>query len=402
MPFAVSWTDAPIDGTQQRNTMQHFWKNRADWSESSWALNLATLVDGEPVGSQGLLAHDFARLRTTETGSWLGQAHQQQGIGKEMRAAILHLAFAGLGAERVTSGAYHDNLGSQGVSRSLGYEDNGVHWQLRRGQPDWIIRFLLTRDKWKRFERDDIQIIGLEACLTMFGLAGNSNGASGEKVLGVDGCAGGWVVCDSELNITVVPTANELLRLLDPNTACMGIDIPIGVPQLGERACDRELRTWLKTKASSIFSPAPRLVQNCDSHADAVAVLRHHDQPGVSIQAWGINKKIVEIDRVLPRGVPDRVVEVHPEASFAAMNNDVPIITKKRTADGREERLKVLRRHFGDALDSLPTRLPGAAPDDILDAVAAMWSTRRAASGTAKKFGSGEIDPNGRPMFIHV
>jgi predicted RNase H-like nuclease len=46
--------------------------------------------------------------------------------------------------------------------------------------------------------------------------------------------------------------------------------------------------------------------------------------------------------------------------------------------------------------------LPGAASDDILDAVAAMWSARRAALGTAKKFGSGELDPLGRPMFIHV
>jgi hypothetical protein len=38
-----------------------------------------------------------------------------------MRAAILWLAFAGLGAEYAVSGAYLDNPASLGVSRRLGW-----------------------------------------------------------------------------------------------------------------------------------------------------------------------------------------------------------------------------------------------------------------------------------------
>jgi RimJ/RimL family protein N-acetyltransferase len=42
-----------------------------------------------------------------------------------MRAATLHLLFAGLGAVAVTSGAFVDNPPSHAVSAKLGYEDNG-------------------------------------------------------------------------------------------------------------------------------------------------------------------------------------------------------------------------------------------------------------------------------------
>ena len=53
---------------------------------------------GSVAGVQGMLATDFAVNRQVSTGSWLGQAYHGRGIGKEMRAAILHLAFAGLRA----------------------------------------------------------------------------------------------------------------------------------------------------------------------------------------------------------------------------------------------------------------------------------------------------------------
>ena len=69
--------------------------------------------------------HNFASLRSVETGSWLGRAFQGQGLGKEMRQAILHLAFEGLGAEEAHSGAFHDNAPSLATSRSVGYAENG-------------------------------------------------------------------------------------------------------------------------------------------------------------------------------------------------------------------------------------------------------------------------------------
>ncbi len=42
-----------------------------------------------------------------------------------MRAAVLHLAFAGLGAQHAVSGAHDHNTASLTVSRKLGYRDDG-------------------------------------------------------------------------------------------------------------------------------------------------------------------------------------------------------------------------------------------------------------------------------------
>src|SRR5688572_1100784 len=124
MPFGVAWTDAESPDFE-RNSLKHYWKNRAEHTPDGWRLPFAVLVDGAPVGVQGVHADNFAKTREAGTGSWLGMEFQGQGFGKEMRAAVLHFAFAGLDAQRCVSGAWHDNAPSLGVSRSLGYVENG-------------------------------------------------------------------------------------------------------------------------------------------------------------------------------------------------------------------------------------------------------------------------------------
>jgi RimJ/RimL family protein N-acetyltransferase len=85
-----------------------------------------------------------------------------------MRAAVLHLAFEGLGAVVAYSGAYEDNAPSLGVSRALGYEENGDVIAMRRDEAGRLINLKLPRQRWHR--RDDIVIENLEPCLGMFGL----------------------------------------------------------------------------------------------------------------------------------------------------------------------------------------------------------------------------------------
>jgi RimJ/RimL family protein N-acetyltransferase len=166
MPFTIPWTDTPPP-RRHRESLRFWWSARANWSPESWDFTGAVFVDGAPVGVQDLMAKNFARLRTVETGSWLGRQHQGQGLGKEMRAAILHLAFEGLGAIEAISGAFHDNRASLATSKSLGYTENGDRLMLRRDRPDRILDLKLDRATWAR--RDDIEIEGLEACLEMFG-----------------------------------------------------------------------------------------------------------------------------------------------------------------------------------------------------------------------------------------
>ncbi len=169
MPFDTPWTDEPPE-IRPQHSLQFYWGARANWKPANWHLTMMVKEGDVVVGVQGMLATDFAVKRQVGTGSWLGQGYQGRGIGKEMRAAILQLAFAGLGAKRATSGAFDDNAASLAVSRALGYVENGDDIGAPRGTPVRQIRLLLTREAWEKKRRDDIQIHGLETCLPMFGV----------------------------------------------------------------------------------------------------------------------------------------------------------------------------------------------------------------------------------------
>jgi RimJ/RimL family protein N-acetyltransferase len=169
MPFTIPWTDNPSPQLEQE-ALKWWWGRRAEWSPAKWTFTAAVVVDGEPVGVQDVNATDFAILKTVATGSWLGRRHQGRGIGKEMRAAILHFAFEGLGAVEAYSGAFADNAASRAVSASLGYDQNGTEIARRRDEAATMVRLRLTREAWERHRRDDIVIEGLDACLAMFGV----------------------------------------------------------------------------------------------------------------------------------------------------------------------------------------------------------------------------------------
>ncbi len=170
MPFGVPFTDLPTDGTQQRGTLQHLWLKRATFAPDNWHLTLAVELDGQIVGMQDALAKDFDKLGAFETGSWLGKDFQGIGIGKEMRAAVLHLLFEGLGASEACTRAWAWNAASNGVTKALGYEPNGQDSKLVRGKPTLSYNYRLPRDEWLKRRRDDIVIEGLAPCRALFGL----------------------------------------------------------------------------------------------------------------------------------------------------------------------------------------------------------------------------------------
>ncbi|MFL6053086.1 MAG: GNAT family N-acetyltransferase [Actinoallomurus sp.] len=168
-PFAVPWTDAP-PAERARGLLQYHWSEWAAWQPSAWALNLVADLDGTIVGTQGLIGTDFAILREVSTGSWVGRRYQGQGIGTEMRAAVLHLAFAGLGAEYAVSAAFADNEASFAVSRKLGYQHDGIERRVVRGRPVVSRRVRLDRAGWQARRTVPVTIEGLAPCLPLFGL----------------------------------------------------------------------------------------------------------------------------------------------------------------------------------------------------------------------------------------
>ncbi len=146
-PFAVAWTDVPPQ-ERARSVLQFQLSQWGAWSPADWSLNLVADPGGVIVGTQGVSGRDFAVLREVRTGSWLGQRYQGQGLGTEMRSAVLHLGFAGLGAEFAVSDAFTDNPASLGVSRKLGYLPDGILRQAIRGRPAVIQMLRLDRATW--------------------------------------------------------------------------------------------------------------------------------------------------------------------------------------------------------------------------------------------------------------
>lgn len=146
------------------------WRGRGTVSPDRWRLHFAVMVDGEPVGMQDVIGDEFDTFGTVETSSWISTDVRGRGIGSETRAAILHLAFEGLGAREAHSEAAVDNVGSNAVSERLGYERNGTSWATHRGEPVLGQRWLLGRETWEAGRRDDITMHGIGACRATLGI----------------------------------------------------------------------------------------------------------------------------------------------------------------------------------------------------------------------------------------
>ncbi|MDT0342875.1 GNAT family N-acetyltransferase [Streptomyces litchfieldiae] len=168
-PFLNPWTDQP-PAERARNVLQRHWRQRGTWTPANWELDLAVFENGRPVGFQEICGRDFATLREVTTGSWLGLAHHGRGIGTEMRAAVLHLAFAGLGARYAVSSSFADNAPSVGVSRKLGYRPDGITRDVLYDRAVVSQRLRLSAEDWAATARPEVTVTGLEPCLELFGL----------------------------------------------------------------------------------------------------------------------------------------------------------------------------------------------------------------------------------------
>ncbi|MFI7530694.1 GNAT family N-acetyltransferase [Nocardia salmonicida] len=170
MPFTVPWTDLP-PRERARSVFQHHWLQLGKWAPDDWTLNFAVFEHGRIVGQQAISARAYATLHEVGTGSWIGLRHQGRGIGTEMRAAVLHLAFDGLRATDAVSGAFADNPSSFRVSEKLGYEPDGIQRLTVREKVTVMRRVRLSRTRWESHQRTTVGIEGLTPCLPLFGAA---------------------------------------------------------------------------------------------------------------------------------------------------------------------------------------------------------------------------------------
>lgn len=170
MPFEVAWSLLPPD-ERALSVVQHHFRLLAQLTPNAWNIPFVIFRDGVPIGQQNVTGREVALTREVTSGSWLGQRYHGQGYGTEMRAAVLHLAFEGLGLDRARSAAHSDNGPSLGVSRKLGYVEDGTEWTAVLGKRRETRRLVLTRENWERHRTVPVEVEGLAACLPMLGLA---------------------------------------------------------------------------------------------------------------------------------------------------------------------------------------------------------------------------------------
>ncbi|MFN0090861.1 MAG: DUF429 domain-containing protein [Acidimicrobiales bacterium] len=232
----------------------------------------------------------------------------------------------------------------------------------------------------------------------------------GGAVAGVDGCRAGWVVVTvgpepGEARLELVAEIDVLLgRLAGGALAAAAVDMPIGLPAVGARACDREARALLGPRRSSVFPTPIRALLGAASYPEALALARRIDGKGLSKQAFNLLGKLAELDAAIARHGRCGLAEASPEVAFALMRG-APCEHPKRTAAGRAERLAALDGALAGLAASLgaldPRRAPrGAAPDDVLDACALVWTACRVMRGEARRLGDGARDPRGLLMEV--
>jgi RimJ/RimL family protein N-acetyltransferase len=143
MPFAVAWSDRLGEPGFLDSFVAHHRGPLEDWDVTAWMLNLLVRAGGQLAGSQSVGVDDREPGRVVTTGSWLGASFQGRGIGTEMRAAVLELAFRCLDAEAATSAWLEGNATSRRVSEKLGYRE--THRRLGYPREHWSSA---TRSGW--------------------------------------------------------------------------------------------------------------------------------------------------------------------------------------------------------------------------------------------------------------
>ena len=150
----------------------------------------------------------------------------------------------------------------------------------------------------------------------------------------------------------------------------------------------------LGRRASSVFAVPPREVLEAADYAEARRVAVDLTGRSISAQTFALAPKILEAADAERAGVP--LIEVHPEAAFAALAGEP--VGRKKTWDGQERRRSLLAEAGVVVTGDLGAAGP-AAPDDVLDAavcaLVAGWYRKGRATPLATP-----THPEDRPIWV--
>ena len=223
--------------------------------------------------------------------------------------------------------------------------------------------------------------------------------------LGLDWGGRGWIAVVVEetgdgpdFDAAFYPSILNVWRAWREEVETILVDVPIGLPSGGDggrgepvgRACDEAARAVLgSVRGSSVFDVPCREAATQPTFGAANATNRDRLGRGLTVQAWSITPRILEVDAFVREFDDARAVvrEAHPELCFGTLG-DGPIEEPKTTDEGRALRLDVLAslgdhydwatglddryrtledEHVND-LEPHERRIHGSNRDDLLDA----------------------------------
>ncbi|HEY2505969.1 MAG TPA: DUF429 domain-containing protein [Streptosporangiaceae bacterium] len=217
-----------------------------------------------------------------------------------------------------------------------------------------------------------------------------SSGHGESRVLGVDACPAGWIAITLSDGRPQAIVGGQIAEVVDAATQAgplraVAIDIPIGLADTGFRQADLLARKAAGARWASVFATPIRGALAFDTYADALALSRSVTGSGISAQAFRLREKILQVDDWLRQGgAVCRVVEAHPELSFAEMAG-APLTDSKATWAGAVRRRALLAAEGIGLSGDLGLAGRRIGVDDVLDAAAAAWTARRVARGTARR-----------------
>jgi predicted RNase H-like nuclease len=216
-------------------------------------------------------------------------------------------------------------------------------------------------------------------------------------VAGVDGCRAGWVVAlvperdNGPTSLHVVECFAQVLAL---HPVAIAVDMPIGLPDEGRRACDIATRVRLGARRSSVFPSPIRPMLDATSYEHALSIGRRVDGRGISRQAFNLIPSIRDVDKHMTPRDQGWIGEAHPELCFTLLLG-APCAASKKTAEGRTIRLDAITALYPDAVERIAEPRRGAALDDVLDAYALTVTARRLNEGSVLRLGDGARDSRG-------
>jgi predicted RNase H-like nuclease len=210
---------------------------------------------------------------------------------------------------------------------------------------------------------------------------------------GIDGCRGGWIAVSvrkasntytlevETLRVFGQDDFEALVEVLEGNDLVL-IDIPIGLPDRGERLSDFAVRKVLGPRGRSIFPIPVRDAVYAETYEEACRINAEITGKKISRQTWNILPKIRTIDTFLRSGKDYRhtLRESSPEYCFAlttGRGDEFPRqffpAHSKRSREGMRERSDVLdayirnwKNRSADVLSLYPGEI--IAADDLTDA----------------------------------